>query len=347
MMACMSGSDARNEWTRPGLYEVAPGVHRIPLPLPNDGLAAVNAYAVVDGDQLALIDPGWGLTEARERLAEALAGLGAGFGDVTQFLVTHQHRDHYTQAVLLRREFGIRVSLGAQEKEALQILNEPTPAGFFPHVERITAAGAGELLPGIRAGMAAHPHDPDLWEMPDAWLTDGQDVRLADRHLQVIATPGHTRGHVVFRDEPANLLFAGDHVLPHITPSVGFEVAPAELALRDYLKSLTLVRALPDTRLLPAHGPVTESAHARIDELLEHHDTRLALILDTIAKGASTAYEAAGRITWTRRERRLDELTGFNMMLAIMETDLHLHLLVVQGRLAVQRIDGVDHYTTA
>jgi glyoxylase-like metal-dependent hydrolase (beta-lactamase superfamily II) len=195
--------------------------------------------------------------------------------------------------------------------------------------------------------MAAHPHEPDLWEMPDAWLTDGQDVRLAERHLQVIATPGHTRGHVVFRDEQAFLLFAGDHVLPHITPSVGFEVAPAELALRDYLKSLTLVRALPDTRLLPAHGPVTESAHARIDELLEHHDTRLALILDTIAHGASTAYESAGRITWTRRQRRLDELTGFNMMLAIMETDLHLHLLVVQGRLTVQRVDGVDHYTTA
>ena len=25
MMASMSASDARNEWTRPGLYEVAPG----------------------------------------------------------------------------------------------------------------------------------------------------------------------------------------------------------------------------------------------------------------------------------------------------------------------------------
>src|SRR5262249_10256032 len=147
--------------------------------------------------------------------------------------------------------------------------------------------------------------------------------------------------------EPGDLLFAGDHVLPHITPSVGFEVAPAEMALRDYLKSLTLVRALPDTRLLPAHGPVTDSAHARIDELLEHHDTRLRLIHSTIVKGAVTAYEAAGMITWTRRQRRLDELSGFNMMLAIMETALHLNLLVAQGRLTVQRIDGVDHYTAA
>jgi hypothetical protein len=30
-----------------------------------------------------------------------------------------------------------------------------------------------------------------------------------------------------------------------------------------------------------------------------------------------------------------------------METALHLNLLVVQGRLTVQRVDGVDHFTTA
>lgn len=29
------------DWTTPGVYPVAPGVHRIPLPLPNDGLRAV------------------------------------------------------------------------------------------------------------------------------------------------------------------------------------------------------------------------------------------------------------------------------------------------------------------
>ena len=37
----------RNAWTEPGTFEVAPGVYRIPLPLPNDGLRAVNVYALV------------------------------------------------------------------------------------------------------------------------------------------------------------------------------------------------------------------------------------------------------------------------------------------------------------
>jgi len=41
--------------------------------------------------------------------------------------------------------------------------------------------------------------------------------------LDVVPTPGHTQGHAVFVDPAARLLFAGDHVLPSITPSVGFE----------------------------------------------------------------------------------------------------------------------------
>jgi len=43
-----------DDWTAAGVFEVAPGVYRIPLPLPNDGLRAVNVYAVVDGDGLVL-----------------------------------------------------------------------------------------------------------------------------------------------------------------------------------------------------------------------------------------------------------------------------------------------------
>ena len=344
MMVGMPTTDARHEWTLPGLFEVAPGVFRIPLPLPDDALAAVNAYAVVDGDDLVLIDPGWGLTESREALTTALRGLGAGLGDVKHFLVTHHHRDHYTQAVLLRREFGTAISLGVEEKHSLQAAGEPRETIFFPQYERLVTAGAGAFADELGRLSDEVPHEFDIWEMPDRWLVDRAEYRLPQRSLLAVATPGHTRGHMVFRDEAAGLLFAGDHVLPHITPSIGFESSPVELPLRDYLDSLKLVREQPDARLLPAHGPVTESAHARVDELLEHHRTRLDAIQDTIAHGAVTAVDAAGRITWTRRERHLDELNIFNKMLAIMETATHLDFLALQGRLRVTRVDGVDHF---
>ena len=55
---------AEIEWDAPGVYPVMDGVYRIPLPLPNDGLRAVNVYAIADGDGLVLIDGGWALAES-------------------------------------------------------------------------------------------------------------------------------------------------------------------------------------------------------------------------------------------------------------------------------------------
>ncbi len=109
---------------------------------------------------------------------------------------------------------------------------------------------------------------------------------LRSRTLRAIHTPGHTRGHVVFHDEAAASLFAGDHVLPHITPSIGFQPAITRQALAEYLGSLRLMLTLPDSRLLPAHGPVCDSTHARVNELLAHHETRLAQTLEAASRRA-------------------------------------------------------------
>jgi glyoxylase-like metal-dependent hydrolase (beta-lactamase superfamily II) len=160
-----------------------------------------------------------------------------------------------------------------------------------------------------------------------------------------LPTPGHTQGHVVFVDEQAGVLFAGDHVLPHITPSIGFQPAPAKLPLGDYLDSLRLVRSYPDLRLLPAHGPVAPSVHTRVDELLDHHEERLAATLAAVRDGAGTAYEAARRLGWTRRHRRFDELDLFNQTLAAGETAAHLDVLVVRGELRASTVDGVVEYS--
>ena len=45
----MTPPESEPHWTEPGAWPVATGVHRIPLPLPMDGLRAVNVY-VLEGD---------------------------------------------------------------------------------------------------------------------------------------------------------------------------------------------------------------------------------------------------------------------------------------------------------
>jgi glyoxylase-like metal-dependent hydrolase (beta-lactamase superfamily II) len=334
---------AEPDWTRPGVYEVVAGVHRIPLPLPTDGLKAVNVYALTGPEGLVLIDSGWAITEARQALDAALDALGHAVADVRRFLVTHIHRDHYQMAVAVRREFGNQVSLGAGEEPAVAFLTQPARRPLGNRMQEMRQYGADDLVAWLLARMDQVDHDPAAWAPPDDWLQDDTTVAVPARTLRIIATPGHTRGHVVFVDAAASLMFAGDHVLPHITPSIGFETPRAEQPLGAYLDSLRLVRALPDQRLLPAHGPVSPSVHDRVDQLLEHHARRLDQAMAAVGEGAN-AFEAAQRLTWTRRERKLADLDPFNQMLAVAETAAHLDLLVAQGRLRASETEGVRFY---
>ncbi|MFD1046731.1 MBL fold metallo-hydrolase, partial [Kibdelosporangium lantanae] len=185
--------------------------------------------------------------------------------------------------------------------------------------------------------------DPSGWEPPDHWLP-ATTVPL--RHpLRVVPTPGHTRGHVVYVDESRGLMFSGDHVLPRITPSIGFELGEPGRPLRDYLDSLALVTTLPDTRLLPAHGPTTPSTHTRVKELLAHHDNRLAEAENALTTGAHDGHSIASHLTWTNRSVRFEDLNDFNQMLAVNETIAHLDVLVDRNRANLSEVNGVAHYT--
>jgi glyoxylase-like metal-dependent hydrolase (beta-lactamase superfamily II) len=331
------------DWTEPGVFEVVPGVFRIPLPLPNDGLRAVNVYAVTGPDGPVLVDSGWAIPIGIELLEKGLQEIGAEFGDVQRFLITHMHRDHYSQALEVRRTHGTRITLGAEERHSLEIAMQVERVGGAHHGEYVRSLGAAKVADIMAASRPKH--NADEWELPTDWFTPNEIIDANGRSLEAVETPGHTRGHVVFFDTPNALLFSGDHVLPTITPSIGFEPALSDNPLGAFLESLAIVRSRPDTMLLPAHGPVAPSSHTRVDELVEHHRLRLDAMAAVLGWGATTPAEVAEKVTWTRRERSLDELDTFNQFLAVCETAAHLNLLVSQGRATVDIRGNVRHYT--
>lgn len=343
----MSGTD----WTTPGAWEAAPDVYRIPLVMPNNGLRAVNVYAILDGDRVTIVDSGWAVPEARDQLEAALRGLGLGLESIDEFLVTHSHSDHITLGVQLRREFGMRVSVGRDEEPNIQAVIDHWANGFKMNFARLRAAGADGVADAMQARLEANPDAErmaeEYFEPADRWLDGGEELIVGRYRLRVIPTPGHTRGHLVFADPDAGIIMTGDHVLPTITPSIGFEAQRNVLPLKHFLQSQELMLTLPEMRMLPAHGPVTESLHARSRELIAYHEHRLDDCLKALHAGSFEAIEVARAIGWTRHLRHFDTLDAFNQMLAVMETVAHLDLLVDRGSALAVEQAGVKTYHPA
>lgn len=332
----------RRRWEEPGAYEVAPGIFRLPLPMPDRGLRAVNVYVIEGDDGLTLIDGGWAFEPSRTALGDALAALGYSVRDIRAVLVTHVHMDHYSQGVMLRRESGCTLALGEEERFSLEVLRSGVEEDAEPHLARLRRHGAASVAEVVQELWRGNT--PEIWEFPDEWVPDGRLFEVGRTSLRAMHTPGHTQGHLVYAEADRSLLFTGDHVLPHITPSIGYESRAGALPLENYLSSLRAVRALPDMMMLPAHGPVRSSVHARVDELLAHHEERLEACAALLDGRPRTAYEVARELPWTRRARRFDDLNPENQMLAVLETAAHLDVLELRGRCVREAAEVIRYH---
>jgi glyoxylase-like metal-dependent hydrolase (beta-lactamase superfamily II) len=313
-----------------------------------DALKAVNVYVLSVDDGLVLIDGGWAIPQSKKVLERSLKQIGAGFGDIRRFLVTHVHRDHYSMARVLGTELGVHVALGWDEKPIVDALQQYVGEMSDPYADLLVTAGAPDLAERWVSDGDDPGREMKWFQYPDRWLDGDHQFAVGRRILGAVHTPGHTPGHYVFADRAEGVLYAGDHVLPTITPSIGFTIPVAPNPLGDFMASLTKVRALPDLRVLPAHGPVAPSAHARVDELLVHHERRLTLCLDALASGPRTPAEVAADLPWTRHDSAYSGLDVMSKGMATLETKAHLELLVAR-RDASRSVDtsGVVTFATA
>jgi glyoxylase-like metal-dependent hydrolase (beta-lactamase superfamily II) len=227
-----------------------------------DGLRAVNVYVITTDDGLVLIDGGWAIPQAREVLQRGLRSIGAGLGDISRFLATRMHRDHFTMATVLGHELGVDVALGLEERPGLDVFHRDFESVTEdPFVPQLVSAGATDLAEqwNLRRLEQGFP-DLAIWRYPDTWIEGDQAILVGDRFIDAVHTPGHTPGHFVFAERQAGLLFAGDHVLPTITPSIGFIIPPAPQPLGDFMTSLAKVRGLARSA-----GPPGARSRRRVD----------------------------------------------------------------------------------
>ena len=337
----VTGTAQRAAWNEkrvPPLEAVRDGIWSIPVPIPGSPLRYTTVYALASDAGVSLIDAGIVGDEAWAALCDGLAAFGAHIADVRAVLVTHQHIDHVGLARRIQEESGAWVALHPADARALA-----RPAfrdeGIAVEVERawLTRMGAS-----LDEAIAARPtFDVDraaVALVPDRLVEHGDRIELPGWSLQAVHTPGHTPGHLCFYEGHGNLLFAGDTVLPRITPNIS--TAPEETGdpLGDFLSSLDHLAAYDPDEVLPAHEWRFRGLPHRLAELATHHEHRLAELLDVIRQHpARRPWQLAEWMTWSRP---WDQYDGFMRVTAVAETAAHATHLAARGLVIASREDS-------
>ncbi len=197
-------------------------------------LGAINCYLVREDDDFTLIDTAWPSSQAVSIMQEANK-LGL---PIARILLTHAHIDHVG---------------------SLDALHAALPNAQVAISERDARLLSGDL--------SLDPSEPQD-KRPGGYICKTKPTRLlheGDRigSLEVIATPGHTPGHIAFLDTRDRALIAGDafQTLGGVAVSGTIKLLFPLPALSNWHKGLALESA---RKLLALQPSVLAVGHGRM-----------------------------------------------------------------------------------
>ena len=209
-------------------------------------LGLVNAYLVREDDGLTLVDTM--LPRSSKAILGAAERLGA---PIVRIALTHAHGDH----------------IGSLDELAEAL----------PGVEVLISTRDARFLV---KDMSLDPDEPDdklRGGYPGAKTRPTRTFQPGDTigSLDVVASPGHTPGHVSFLDRRDGTLLAGDAY-----STLGGTATPARPNPRfpvvyfatwhrpTALASARALRAVDPKRLAPGHGPIVDAPGAAMDRAI-------------------------------------------------------------------------------
>ena len=201
----------------------------------------VNAYLVREDDGYTLVDT---MMSAADDVIAAASQSGI---EIRRIALTHGHADHAGSLDALKERLGDSVEVLIPELDAKILEGEKVVDGKLPGSWKAVKTKADTRLgPGDRVGS-----------------------------LEVVASPGHTPGHVAFLDTRDRSLIAGDVYTTIGRPSVTshyylrFPLATMGTWNRSSdLESARALRALDPSLLVVGHGAPVPSPGAAMDEAI-------------------------------------------------------------------------------
>ncbi|CAM3509125.1 MBL fold metallo-hydrolase [Nocardioides zeicaulis] len=199
-------------------------------PFPDANLLLLN------GATPALIDSGY-----RSHATATVDWVARRTRDLELVVNTHWHSDHVGGNALLQHR-GAGIAASVVDAEALN----------------------GDAPDCCLSKYLDQPVDPYVVDQP---LADGDIIRLGNADWQVVATPGHTPGHLAFWQPEERVLAVGDLLSTYDVGWVNLALdGPAVAATA--LESLQRVTDLQPRTLLPAHGALPRDSAAALDAAL-------------------------------------------------------------------------------
>ncbi|MBO0693436.1 MAG: MBL fold metallo-hydrolase, partial [Acidimicrobiaceae bacterium] len=281
----ITGLAQRQAWLDrdlPPIEQLRTDLWSIPVPIPDNPLRFTSAYVLAGPGGLTLIDTGWESDSGWDALIGGLGAIGGSIADVRGVLVTHMHFDHIGLAGRVREGSGAWIALHAADRDVLAHPEFRVPeraSGRRAAWLRYLGAPEEEIATVIRQSGFERMSRIAL---PDRLLDDGERADVPGWSLLAVHTPGHTPGHLCFADEERRLFFAGDHILPRITPNISAGPLGGRDPLGQFLMSLRAVRARVTDEVLPAHEWRFRGLAERVDQLLAHHAGRLQETLNAV-----------------------------------------------------------------
>ena len=326
--------------------EVIPGIHRLPIPIPETSLEHINVYLVQGNDGYLLVDTGWNTNEAFDSLSNQMHELGVDFKDISQIVVTHIHPDHYGLVGKLKKLSAARFYLHSIEKDMIEsrYIHMDSLIQQTAQWLRINGVPSEYLSKLQTASVKAAGFVTAVY--PDVTLHGEETISTGLFTFQVLWTPGHSPGHICLYEPVKKILLSGDHILPTITPNIGLHSQSGANPLGHFINSLKATKQLDIALVLPGHEVPFNNVSARIEQLFRHHETRNSEILTTIKAETKTAYQIARAVIWMAAIGGVgwQDLPPLHQRLAILETLSHLEAMRFEGRVNKLSREGILYY---
>jgi glyoxylase-like metal-dependent hydrolase (beta-lactamase superfamily II) len=309
------------------------------MPLPFQ-LDHINLWLVDDDRGCAIVDTGIGDAKTRALWDRILPK------EITRVILTHYHPDHAGNAAWLCQRFGVELWTTQGEYLTAHAVRS-SGAGYTADavLEVFKRNGLDDQRNAAMAKIRGNNRYAELVpDFPHAYrrIIDADRMRIDGHEWRAIIGHGHAPEHLSLYCKDLNTLIAGDMLLSTISTNVSvWSIDPEGDPLRLFLESLERYLELPaDVLVLPSHGKPFRGAHARVAQLRQHHESRLAELLQVLDEPRS-----ANDLLLVLFRRALDAHQTF---FAMGEAIAHLHYLFYAGKARrTLGADGVMRYARA